>query len=87
MEAGKILTINGVDYEYAGHYVFTNVKGERMQITDFLERNEDGGFDAIGVQCTIPENLEYIDIFALNEDCQNKIFKGNIIGVSEEDYK
>ncbi len=87
MEQGKILQVNGVDYEYAGHYVFTSVKGQRMQVTDFLVKNEAGGFDTIGVQCTIPENLEYIDIFELNEDCQDKIFKGNIIGVSEEDYK
>ncbi len=87
MRKGKILTINGKDYEYSNHYVFTNVKGQRMQITDFLVKNEEGGVTPVGVQCTIPENLEYIDIFALNEDCQDKIFKGNIIGVSEEDYK
>ncbi len=87
MKPGKVLTIEGIDYEYSDHYVFTNVKGERMQITDFLKRNAGGGFDVVGIQCIVPENLEYIDIFALNEDCQDRIFSGKIIEVSEEDYK
>lgn len=74
MKTGKILKINGKEYEYQDYYVFRNVKGVRIQITNFLLCNEEGGFDVVGIECTVPEHLDYIDIFALDESCQKGIF-------------
>lgn len=83
MKTGKILKINGKEYEYQDYYVFTNVKGVRMQITNFLERNEAGGVDVIGVECTVPEGYDYIDIFALDENCQKDMFNGEMVEIEK----
>lgn len=81
MKTGRVLKINGKEYEYSDYYVFKNARGVRIQITNFLLKNEAGGVDVIGVECEIPEYLDYIDIFALDKKCQKRIFEGDKIKV------
>ncbi len=76
MERGQKLVIDGKEYVYDSHYIVDLPNGQRKQVTDFLVKNDRGGHDVVGVECAVPENLKYLDIFALDDECLRGIFVG-----------
>ncbi len=76
MERGKKIVIDGKEFIYDAHYVQELPNGKRVQVTDFLVRNDKGGHDVVAIECAVPDNLKFIDIFALDEKCKRDIFVG-----------
>ncbi len=76
MERGEKIVIDGKEFIFDSYYIVDLPNGERKQVTDFLVKNDKGGHDVVAVECAVPDNLKFIDIFALDEKCKRDIFEG-----------
>ncbi len=77
MQKGEKLLIDGKEYEFLEQTIKELPNGERLQISEYKVKKEDGTFSYPSLACKVPKGFEYLELSSLNEDCLKRLANGS----------